>query len=246
MVNKIVDSQRLSIINSFNLELDRIAIFVQKTSEIDDLRELNFHHFEFVIRNYEQGTVSHIFFFKNVNLELIRVENLELATQYAAITNIDIISRTRWQQNQAVPFGFVFRYTASSKHQSRRRGSQLNQPLDSRQTSSQINFSLKNINKLEEPTCCIVPNSLTCEYLLGSTSMVKEKLLSYYVQTNTIENVEITLNTSASLSNTFSLIIQLNLVKIGRGNSPKLELQLGGHNVGQYASLTSIPLIFRY
>ena len=243
MVNKIVDSQRLSIVNSFNLELDRIAIFVQKASEIDDLRELNFHHFEFVIRNYEQGTVSHIFFFKNVNLELIRVENLKLAAKYTAITNIDIISRTRWQQNQAVPFGLVFRYGASSRHQSRRRCFEPHKHIMSRQPASQVNFSLKNFNKLEEPTCCIVPNSLTCERLLDNTSMVKKRLLCYSAQTSVIRNIEITLNTSTSLSKTFSLIVQLNLVNIRQGSFPKLELKLDGDNRQQIA-LTSIPLVF--
>lgn len=243
MVNKIIDSRRLFTVNSFDIELDRIAIFVQKISEIDNLRELDFHHFEFAIRNCEQGTVSHIFFFKNVNLELIRIENLKLATQYAARTSIDLISRTQWQQNQAVPFGFVFRYAASSKHQSRRRCSRPNKLINSRQPASQINFSLKNINKLEEPTCCIVPNFLTCACLLDNTSIVKEKLLSYSAQTSTVKNIELTLNTSTSLSNTFSLIVQLNLVNIRRGSFPKLELKLDG-NSRQQIAFTSIPLIF--
>ncbi|PSB08076.1 hypothetical protein C7B62_17900 [Pleurocapsa sp. CCALA 161] len=244
MVNKITDSQRLFTVNSFDIELDRIAIFVQKISEIDNLRELDFHHFEFAIRNYEQGTVSHIFFFKNVNLELIRIEDLKLATQYAARTSIDFISRTRWQQNQAVPFGFVFRYAASSKYQSKRRHSQPNKLINSRQPASQINFSLKNINKLEEPACCIVPNFLTCECLLDNTSKVKERLLAYHSQTITIENVEITLNISTSLSNTFALIAELNLVKIRQGGLPKLELKLDGNNAVQTTTFTSIPLIF--
>lgn len=244
MVNKTTDSQQLLTVNSFDIELDRIAIFVQKVSEIDNLRELDFHHFEFTLRNYQQGTVSHIFFFKNVNLELIRIEDLKLATQYAARTNIDLISRMRWQQNQAVPFGFVFRYAASLKHQSRRRHSQGNKLINSRQPASQINFSLKNINKLEEPACCIVPNFLTCECLLDNTFKVKEKLLAYHSQTIAIENVEITLNTSTSLSNTFALITELNLVKIKQGSLPKLELKLDGNNAAQTTTFSSIPLIF--
>lgn len=244
MVNNITDSQRLFTVNSFDIELDRIAIFVQKTSEIDNLRELDFHHFEFAVRNYEQGTVSHIFFFKNVNLELIRIEDLKLATQYAARTSINLLARTRWQQNQAVPFGFVFRYAASSQHQSRRRYSQPNKLINSRQPASQINFSLKNINKLEEPACCIVPNFLTCESLLDNTSKVKEKLLADHSQTITIENVEITLNTSTSLSNTFAFISELNLVRIRQGGFPKLELKLDGNSAAQTTRFTSIPLTF--
>ena len=159
MSNKIINKQQPLVVDCFQIELDRVVIFVRETSEINALRQLNLHHFEYTIRNCEQGTISHFFFLKNINFELIEIENRELTVQYSAINKIDLLARTYWQQNQAIPFGLVFRYASDSKHQSRRRCNRAERlDRDRTQLASQINFSWENFNKLEEPVCCIVPD----------------------------------------------------------------------------------------
>lgn len=252
MVNQImfkkIKSKKLAVDNCFKLEIDRILIFVDKITEIEMFRKLNFHHFEFITHNIEQGTISNIFFVGNISLELIRIENHELAARYSAQTNIDLVSRTQWQQNQAFPFGLVLRYVASQKSKSRRRYYRTDkQKINSSQPSSQINFSIENLQTLEEPACYIVPQSLTSENLLDSTSAIKQKLLFHQSKINKLTNIKITLNTSKPLTNTVSLISTLELINIKRGNFSKLELEFDNCNKERDITVfSSIPMVFYY
>ncbi len=247
MSNKIINKQQPLVVDCFQIELDRVVIFVRETSEINALRQLNLHHFEYTIRNCEQGTISHFFFLKNINFELIEIENRELTVQYSAINKIDLLARTYWQQNQAIPFGLVFRYASDSKHQSRRRCNRAERlDRDRTQLASQINFSWENFNKLEEPVCCIVPDFLTAERLLDSTSIIKQKLLAYYSQTSEIMDLRLTVKTKTSWSDTLSLINKLNLVTIKRGDVPKLELKLNNNRARRIIEFNSLPLVFDY
>lgn len=225
MLNKIID-QRLAVANTLGIEIDRILIFVETITEIEAFRKLNFYHFEFINRNLEQGTISHIFFWKNIALELVRIEDRELAIRYAAQTNMNIVARTQWRRNQASPFGFVLRYAASQQPKSRRRCDNVDQQeISNNRAYWQIHYSSKNLQELKEPVCYIVPKSLTCKNLLDNASAIKQRLLFYQSGTSKLTNIQITLNTSKPLSNTVSLISALNLITIEQGNYPKLKLE---------------------
>ena len=238
-----ITSERLSVIDCLKIRLDRILIFVNRASEIQTLRELNFHHFEFSTRNLEQGTVSHIFFFKNITLELIKIEDRELATQYSLKSNIDLISRTQWRSNLALPFGFVLHY-AARKFRSRKRCHH-KQHIKSSQPSFKVNFSPINLKKLQEPVCYIVPEPFILENLLDNTSAIEQRILSNLSTRSKLTDIQITLDRSISLTKTVSLISDLNIVGIKRGNFPKLELRFGNSNRSS-ASLDSTPVIFYY
>jgi hypothetical protein len=245
MLYKIAPEQ-LSVMNCFGIKLDRIIFFVNQASEIKAFRGLNFHHFEFSVRNWEQGTVSNIFFFKDICLELIEIENQELATQHSAQFSIDLISRTQWRSNQALPFGFVLSYAVSQKHESRRRCYHIQPEINGRQPSLEVNFSVKNLEKLEEPACYIVPEAFTAENLLDSSSMIKQRLLRNRSKMSKLTAIQITLDSSISLTRTVSFISDLDLVNVKRGNYPKLELKFGSSNKGLSTSFDSIPVVFHY
>lgn len=245
MLNKIVNCPKLSITDCFTIELDRIVIFVSYASEVNALRELNLHHFEFTVHNYEQGTISHFFFLENINLELMVIKNYPIASNYLMRYDVDLISRLRWQQTKASPFGLIFHYASNHQRCSRRRSdrSRKSQPIGT-QPLTRINFSLQNVRNLTEPICWMVPKSLTAEHLLDNTSAVKRKLLAYNQQKSRVANIRITLSTFAPLSNAFSTIVDLNPIEFGRGYLPSLELKLDGDNLKQAINFSSIPIVF--
>lgn len=245
MLHEIAPEQ-LSVINCLKLKLDRILVFVDKALEMEAFRGLNFHYFEFSLRNWKQGTVSNIFFFKDISLELIRVENWELAAQYSAQSGIDLISRTQWQSNKASPFGLVLYYAVSQKHKSRRRCYHTQQEIKGRQPTMTVNFSMENLKRLEEPACYIVPEPFTAENLLDGTSAIKQRLFSDRSRMSQLTDVQITLDSSISLTETVSLISALDLVGIKRGISPKLELNFGSSDRSRSTLLDSVPVVFYY
>lgn len=249
MLNNII-SRRSAVTNSLGIEIDRILIFVETTAEIAAFRKLNLYYFEVTQRNLEQGTISNIFFLKDIALELIKLEDLELASRHAAQTNVDIVARTRWQSNQAIPFGFVLRY-ASDQHLESRRRCYSHQPQEgctsNIQPYLQVNFSSKNLQELQEPICYIVPQSLACQNLLDNTSAIKQRLLFHQSRTSKLTNIKVTLNTSKPLTNTISLISTLSLINIKQGDYPKLELEFdNGYQVDLLATFLTIPLIISY
>ena len=249
MLNEIID-KRLAVANSLGIEIDRILVFVETIAEIEAFRKLNFYYFEVIKRNLEQGTISNIFFLKDIAIELIRVEDQELATRYAAETNMDIMARTQWRSNQAIPFGFILRYATAHQPESRRRcygDKQQEQDTGNSGAHSQVNFSSKNLQELKEPVCYIVPQSLTCQNLLDNTSAIKQRLLFHQSRTSKLTNIKITLNTSKPLTNTISLISTLNLINIKQGDYPKLELEFDNGYQGELlAAFPTIPVIISY
>ncbi|MGF1588773.1 MAG: hypothetical protein ACFCU7_05935 [Pleurocapsa sp.] len=248
MLNKI-KYKKLVVANCVEIEIDRILIFVDTISEVEAFRELNFYHFEFTYRSLDQGTISNIFFLGNIALELIRIENLALATRYSARTNMDIIARTRWRKNQALPLGLVLRYVASQPPKSRRRCGNTDEPKINRlQARSEINFSSKNLQELNEPVCYIVSQSLTCESLLDNTSAIKQRLLALQSKTSKLTSIQITLNTNKPLTKTASLISTLNLIEIKQGNCSKLKLEFdqGCQQQLFLARFSTIPMIISY
>ncbi len=250
MLNKIqYKYQKLVVANCVEIEIDRILIFVETISEVEAFRELNFYHFEFTYRSLEQGTISNIFFLGNMALELIRIENLALATKYSTRTNMDIIARTRWRKNQALPLGLVLRYVASQQPKSRRRDRNTDgQKINWVQADSEINFSSENLQELNEPACYIVSPSLTCERLLDKTSALKQRLLAHQSKTSKLTSIQITLNTSKPLTKTAALISTLNLIEIKQGNYPKLKLEFdqGCQQQLFLATSSTIPMIISY
>lgn len=244
MLNEIV-SEKLVVDNYFKIEIDRIFIFVESLIEVQAFRALHSHYFEYKIRNFEQGTISNIFFLRDVALELIRIENQELAIRYAAQHNFDIVARTQWRRNQAIPFGFILHYLSPQTSKSKRRYYHAKkQDIENAQGSSQINFSLENLKNLNEPACYIVPESLTAENLLDSSSVIKRRLLSHQSRISNLTDIRITLNTPESLTNTISLISALDLINIKQGKFPKLELKFNNNSKRQFSIMTfsSMPV----
>jgi hypothetical protein len=249
MLNKII-SKKLATAKYSNIRIDRILIFVDSISEIEAFRALHFYYFEFAMCNLEQGTISSIFFFQDVNFELVWLQNRQLAFKYAEQNNLNFSSLVQQRrQNQVVPFAFILSYSSLKKPQSKRRCYHTNKhEIDHTQAATQINFSLKNLQNLQEPACYIVPESLTSESLLDRSSIIKQKLLAHQSKTSKLTDIQITLNSSDSLSQAMSLISSLEFVKVKQGELPKLELIFSNSNKKQFSltAFSSIPIIFHY
>ena len=240
-----IASEPLSAIDYLGIELDRILIFVDRVSEVNTLRNLNFHHFEFSIRNLKQGTISDIFFFKNITLELIRIENGELAAKHSLQSGMDLISRTQWRSARAIPFGFILHYAVERKSRSRRRCYHKRQETIGKQPSLKVNFSQNNLKQLQEPVCYMVPEPFLAENLLDNTSAIQQRLYANCSTKGKLTDIQIVLDRSISLTKTMSFVSALNIVEIKRGNFVRLNLKFGDSK-GRSTSLDSIPVTFYY
>lgn len=225
MLNEI-NYKQLVIPNGMGIKIDRIFIFVKTIREIEAFRALNLHYFEFTNHNLEQGTTSIIFFCNNIALELIIIKDRQLAARYSAQTQMNIMARTEWRINRAIPFGFVLRCIAEQP-KSRRRCYSGNgeKEINSSPIHSQISFDRNNLQELKEPACYIVPESFACESLLDNASAMKQRILLHQSRTSKLTNIHITLNTSKLYTNAVSLVSALNLINIEQGNYPKLQLK---------------------
>jgi hypothetical protein len=248
MLNKIT-SKKLATAKYSNISIDRILIFVNSISEIEAFRALHLHYFESVMPNLEPGIISSIFFLRDVNFELVWIKNQELACRYAPQTNLNLDFRVQQQRNQAVPFSFILSYLLTKKTASKRRCyHKSKQEIGKNQLASQVHFSLENLKNLQEPTCYIVPESLTSANFLDNSSVIKRKLLSCRSQNNRLTHIQITLNSPEPLSKAISLISSFELIKVKGGEFPKLELIFNNSDKRQFSLTTfsSIPVIFYY
>ncbi len=248
MVNKITFKE-LAVTNSLNIKIDRILIFVENLNEIKAFRALHLHYFEFVMGNLELGIISSIFFLREINVELIWIQNQELACKYAAQSNLNLDFGLQQQGNQAVPFAFILSYLLVDKSKSKRRCYHRGkQEIGKTQSATQVTFSLKNLKNLQEPNCYIVPESLTSENFLDNSSVIKRKLLSCRSQNNRLTYIQITLNSPEPLSKAISLISSFELIKVKGGEFPKLELIFNNSDKRQFSltAFSSIPVIFYY
>ncbi|MGL5793763.1 MAG: hypothetical protein ACRC06_05030 [Waterburya sp.] len=248
MLNKIT-SKELAVTNFFNIKIDRILVFVKNINEIKAFRALHLYYFEFVMRNLEPGIISSIFFLRGINLELVWIKNQELACVYAAQRNLNLDFRVQQQLNQAVPFAFILSYSSTKKSESKRRCYHTGkQEIGKTQLATQVNFSSENLKNIQEPTCYIVPESLTSENFLDNSSVIKRKLLSYQSQNSRLTDIRVILNSPELPSKAISLISSLELIKIKRGKFLKLELIFNESEKRQFSltSFSSIPITFYY
>ena len=242
-----VEVEKLAEIELFKLEIDRILIFVGEMYEIEAFRKLNFHHFEFITRNSKEGTVSHIFFVGDIGIELIAIENQNSSTLSCTKTNANFVLCRPWKREGFLPFGFILNYANSQEFESRRRCYNTSKKRFFHSHSSlQVEFSPENLQKIKEPACYIVPQSLTSKNLLDSRSTIKQRVLFQKSKINKLTNIQITLNISDSLTNTVSLLSDLTLVNIELGNDPQLELEFDNNRRQFIAPFSSITVKIYY
>ncbi|NJO93581.1 MAG: hypothetical protein HC820_02990 [Hydrococcus sp. RM1_1_31] len=94
----------------FCLEIDHISIFdINNMAGVTLLQEFGFHCSERVIQRLSQGTISTVFFFENMYLELVYLVDRDMAKDYGFENGINLVNRAYWRQTGASPFGIGLR-----------------------------------------------------------------------------------------------------------------------------------------
>jgi hypothetical protein len=208
--------------DNFLLEIDHLLIFaLEEILEVSILQEFGLCCNTQIIRRVEQGTASRVFFFENVYLEVVWLEDKERARQHAIDTGIDILARTCWQQTGASPFGIGLRckreiddFMPYSKiHRFRRN-----------QLDRSIKFSQENLAHLTEPLCFTIPNHLALTTLINCSCQQHRQLIYHPLGVKKLTSTNITINGNEKLTNTISLLDRHNVLTIQRGIFPLLDL----------------------
>lgn len=215
-------TQSLAIVNDLLLEVDHLVVYVtQGATSVSVLQEFGLHCSSRTVQRPEQGTASQIIFFENAYLELIWIEDEQAVEEYTARTGIDILERTRWQQNRASPFGVGLRCESDTVDQKKYWAEWMRSHI-------YINLAAENVANVEEPLCFVIPDSIALTTWLDRSLEAHQQLISHPLGVRTLTSVKITINSDKELTNSVSLLERNGIVAIERGIAPLLELTFDG------------------
>jgi hypothetical protein len=226
--------------DDFCLEIDHISIFDgDNVAGIALLQELGFHCSERVVQRLSQGTISTVFFFENIYLELVRLVDRDMAKNYKFESGINILNRAYWKQTGASPFGIgvrskpIFTPLKCNSH--------------SIEVANYTDFSTENLASIEEPLCFSIPNNLALTTWLNPSCINHQQLISHPLGIKKLTNASITITSSKKLTNAVALLEDNNVLTIKKGSSPLLELKFDRAARGKSIDVRPVlPMIIRY
>lgn len=226
------------------LEVDHLFICVSGEAALSVLRDVGLRCPNYTARRVDQGTASRLILFENAYLELICIEDERVAAQTPRRTGIDMLGRSRWQHTQFSPFGVGLRCKVDAAnltaHSKRSRAKQIQQ-------DPSIHFASDNRANKAEPLCFVIPNSIALTQWLDRTSDAHQYLLAHPLGVKQLTDIKITIDSVKNLTSTVSMLCHSNLVEIGQGMAPLLELVFDEGGQGQCLDLRpSLPVLLRY
>ncbi|ACB52386.1 hypothetical protein cce_3038 [Crocosphaera subtropica ATCC 51142] len=230
----------------FLLEIDHLVIYTaEPIAAVSMLQELGLHSSSQTLRRNNQGTASTIFFFENIYLEIVWIEDYQKVQHYRTQTNIDILSRVNWKQTGASPFAIGLRQTTSlSRLPYGDDDNGISQRLN---VNGWVNFASDNLATLSEPICYSISNLMALTTWLDNSSEEHQQLITHPLNIKKLTDLQITLTQHNLLTQAVSLLESHNLVSINRGTAPQLDLTFDHHQQGQYIDVRPIlPLVLKY
>ncbi len=229
----------------FPLELDHVFVWVTKGApEASALQQAGLQLQPETHQHHGQGTASKIFIFENVYLELIWIEDETVAAKNATRSGIDMLTRARWKQTGASPFGVgLHRATGNS--------AELPFPVrhywaEWMQPNTIIEFA-QSVTNTSEPMYFVVPEYLS----VGSPATqarLKEKLQgsAHKLGVSRLTNLKI-VTTGSRLTSTSEALTRGGIVTIERGTKAVAELTFDGARQNKTLDLrTKLPLVLKY
>ena len=237
--------QSLVVAGDSLLEVDHILICVETAPSVHLLQEMGLVCADHTVHRQEQGTVSLLIFFENAYLELIWVEDAEVAEIYAMRSGIDFLARSSWRQTQASPFGIALR----QKSEPERSVSRQSMPLEPEDRSHLfINFSGSNLVAQAEPLCFVIPESVTLPALFDRSMTHHQRLLAHPLGIKRLTHVCLALNSPGSLSAPMTMLVKEGVLEIEQSQIPHLLLWLDQGRQGRSldARQMNIPMTLKY
>jgi hypothetical protein len=225
---------------NFCLELDHISIFdVDNLSSVFLLQNLGLYCSERVLERRSQGTISTVFFFENMYLELVHLADRDMAQSFESEKGINILTRAHWRQTGASPFGIglrsnpIFIPSKSNTH--------------NLEPANHTNFSTENVAIIEEPLCFSIPHNLALTTWLDPCNISHKQLTSHSLGIKKLTNATMTITTSKNLTNAVALLEDNKAIAIKQGSSPLLELQFDRAVRGEIIDVRPVlPMIISY
>lgn len=236
--------------NVFPLERDHIFIWVSPGApEAVTLQKLGLYTDGRDHKHVGQGTSSKVFLFENAYLELIWVDEPEVARRKSQDMGTDLLARVAWRQSGASPFGIGLHQLAS-------RDSDLPFPTkmywaEWMKAGTFISIAESSAN-LKEPFYFVVPDYLA----VPSAEQLKKVLdsqpdyrknFTHALGVRRLTGVKIISNQAGKFSETALMISKNGIVVVKRGKSSHAELTFDDGSQGKVLDVRpTLPLILKY
>ena len=234
----------------FPLERDHIFIWVSPGApEAARLQQLGLYTDGKVHKHSGQGTSSMVFLFENAYLELIWIDEPEVARRKGQEMGTDLPARAAWKQTGASPFGVGLHHRAAGSNDlpfpTKKYWAEWMRP----DTFIAIAESSAN---LEEPFYFVVPDYLAVpsdeqlKLFLNSQPDYRKNYV-HALGVRKLTGVKITSNVAGKFTETASMLAKNGVVMIKRGKSPHAELTFDEGSQGKTLDVRpTLPLSLKY
>jgi hypothetical protein len=234
----------------FPLERDHIFIWVsQGAPEAAMLQKLGLHTDGRIHKHVGQGTSSMVFLFENAYLELIWIDEPEVARRKNQEIGTDLMARAAWRQTGTSPFGVGLHHRDAGSS---------NLPFPTKKYWAEwmkpdtfISIAESSVN-LKEPFYFVVPDYLAVpsaeqlKQLLDSQPEYR-KNFTHALGVRRLTGIKIISNQVGKLSETAALLSKNGVVVVKRGKSSHAELSFDGASQGKFLDVRpTLPLILKY
>jgi Glyoxalase-like domain len=234
----------------FPLERDHIFIWVSTGApEAATLQKLGLYTDGKVHKHSGQGTSSMVFLFENAYLELIWIDESEVARRKGQQMGTDLLARAAWKQTGASPFGIGLHHRAAgSSHP----------PFPTKKYWAEwmkpdtFIFIAESSVNLKEPFFFVVPDYLAVpsadqlKLFLDSQPDYRKNYI-HALGIHKLTGVKITSNPPGKFSETASMLTENGVMVVKRGKLPHAELTFDGGSQGKALDVRpTLPLSLKY
>jgi Glyoxalase-like domain len=243
-------AQSQKTMNVFPLERDHIFIWVsQGAPEAAVLQKLGLYTDGRIHKHVGQGTSSMVFMFENAYLELIWVDEPEVARRKSQEMGTDMLARTDWKQSGASPFGIGLHHRAAGSNDlpfpTKRYWAEWMKP-DTFLLVAESSVNLKEPFYFVVPDYLAVPSAEQLKQVLASQPEYR-KNFTHALGVRRLTGIKITSNQAGKFSETASMLSKNEVVVVKRGKSSHAELTFDGGTRGKVLDVRpTLPLILKY
>ena len=243
-------AQSRTPMNVFPLERDHIFIWVLPGApEAARLQKLGLYTDGKVHKHLGQGTSSKVFLFENAYLELIWVDEPEVARRKSQDMGTDLLARVDWRQTGASPFGVGLHHFADGSRAvpfpTKRYWAEWMKP------DTFISIAESSVN-LKEPFYFVVPDYLavpSAEQLkqLFDNQPEYRKNFTHVLGVRKLTGIKIMINQLGKFSETASMLSKNGVVVLKRDKPSYAELTFDGRTQGKTLDVRpTLPLVLKY
>ena len=233
----------------FPLEIDHLFVWVAKEApEAKALEAAGLKILEEVSKHTGQGTASRGCIFENSYLELIWIDDEKAASDNSSRSGIDFVTRARWKESGASPFGIGLHRVAG-------RTGVIPFPVidywaEWMEPKTSIQFS-RDVSDPKEPMYFVVPDSMAIPDAATLENLRKADpgyaaMLVHPLGVKKLTGIRVVTNGNGLIP-TASALSEGGVLRVEKGDAGLMELTFDGGAEKQTIDLRpQLPLILRY